>query len=113
MSNPSKKKGTQYEVDVVEYLIAAGFDKCERRALRGTKDAGDLAGMPFPHELKNQVAMNLSGWLDEARKAAIGTGEYRHALIHKRRGKNVKDSYVTMPLWVYADLLMSSKFGPV
>jgi hypothetical protein len=32
MANPSKRKGTQFETDVVRYLVDHGFPFAERRA---------------------------------------------------------------------------------
>jgi hypothetical protein len=42
----SKDIGTDAERAVVRYLAAHGFVHAERRALRGTKDAGDITGTP-------------------------------------------------------------------
>lgn len=38
--------GTKAESAVVRYLTTAGWPQCERRALRGEHDAGDLTGTP-------------------------------------------------------------------
>lgn len=102
----SKAKGTKFETAVVDFLRGHGHRYVERRALRGARDCGDLVGFPgWTLELKNHAAMDLAGWMDEAQKEAINDGGYRHAVIHKRRGKNVREAYVTLPLWVFADLL--------
>lgn len=47
MSNPSKKKGTAAETRVVKYLREHGID-CERRALHGNEDLGDIL-IPAKH----------------------------------------------------------------
>ena len=106
MSNPSKAKGTRFEVDVVEFLRTHGFPHCERRALRGVNDAGDIAGIVgWSLEAKNCRTMDLAGWMGEAQRQAANAKVYLHAVIHKRRGKNVRDAYVTLPLWAFVALL--------
>jgi hypothetical protein len=104
--NRSKARGTAFETAVVDFLRAHGFPYAERRALRGNKDCGDVSGIVgWVLELKNHREMDLGTWMTEAQKEAINDGSYRHAVIHKRRGKNVRDAYVTLPLWCFADLL--------
>jgi hypothetical protein len=44
--NKPKRIGTAAESAVVKVLVANGFPQCERRALRGEHDAGDLTGTP-------------------------------------------------------------------
>lgn len=101
-----RKKGTKFETEVVEFLRAHGFPYAERRAMRGTKDAGDVAGIPgIAIEVKNHREMSLGEWMTEAQKEAINAGCYRHVVWHKRRGKGVRDSFVTMPAWLFAELL--------
>lgn len=45
MANPSKKKGTQFEVDVTKYLWSHGQPDARRAALMGRRDQGDLHGI--------------------------------------------------------------------
>lgn len=102
----SKRKGTAFETAVVDFLRCHGFPYAERRALRGVRDTGDIAGIiGWVLELKNCREMDLAGWMTEAQKEAMNDGSWRHAVIHKRRSKGVRDAYVTLPLWVFADLL--------
>ena len=44
--NRPKKIGTAAESATVKFLRANGFPHAERRALRGTEDAGDVTGTP-------------------------------------------------------------------
>ncbi len=91
---------------MVDFLRGHGFPYAERRAQRGARDCGDVAGViGWVLELKNHREMDLATWMNEAQKEAINDGSYRHAVVHKRRGKNVRDAYVTLPLWAFADLL--------
>lgn len=104
MSNPSKRKGTSFETDVVDYLRSHGFPFAERRALRGSKDCGDIAGViGWVLECKAVNAMALGEWMTEAHKEAINDRSCRYAVIHKRRGRNVREAYVTVPLWLFCD----------
>lgn len=45
MANPSKDKGTRFETAVARYMASVTGDPVERRALHGTRDMGDIAGL--------------------------------------------------------------------
>src|SRR5271155_4049226 len=106
MANPSKAKGSKFEVDVVEYLKANGFPHAERRALRGIHDAGDVAGIGgWVCEGKNHKALDLGSWRTEAAREARNGSVSRWAVIHKRRQHNVSEAFVTGPLRLFAQLL--------
>jgi len=106
MANPSKRKGTQFETDVVRYLVDHGFPFAERRALRGTLDAGDVAGVVgWVLELKNCRALDLGPWMTEAHHEAANDGASRFAVIHKRRQHSTAEAFVTIPLRLFAELL--------
>lgn len=99
----SKRKGTAFETEVCRYLHDEHGLPVERRALKGTRDCGDVAGLPgFVLELKCCRAMELAVWADEAMKEAANDGAPYYAVVHKRRGKNVSQAYVTMPLEIFA-----------
>lgn len=101
-----RAKGTAWESAIVAFLKENGFPYAERRAMRGNKDAGDIAGVPgVAIEAKNCKAMSLSEWMGEAATAAINAGVGRYAIWHKRRMKGVADSYVTIPAWFFVELL--------
>jgi hypothetical protein len=64
----SKAKGTAAESAVVSYLRMTGFPYAERLALQGSRDRGDVTGVPgIVFEVKNEVVYTLSSWLAEAR----------------------------------------------
>lgn len=106
MSNPSKAKGTKFEVDVVEYLRTHGFPHAERRALRGTNDAGDIAGVVgFTIEVKNHKALDLGNWCKQAAAEAVNAGGSRWAVVHKRRQHSTAEAFVTIPLHEFCALL--------
>lgn len=106
MVNRAKAKGSAFERDVVAFLNAHGFPHAERRALRGINDAGDIAGViGWCLELKNHREMDLGTWATEAQKESIAARCHRWAVVHKRRGKGVRDAYVTLPLWLFASMV--------
>jgi hypothetical protein len=46
VTNHSKNRGTRWETEVVKHARANGFPYCERRALAGNADKGDLTLCP-------------------------------------------------------------------
>lgn len=102
----SKRKGTAAESAVVSWLQAHGFPHAERRALSGTSDRGDIAGLPgVALEVKNVARMALGEWVDEARKEAGNAKARIWAVVHKRRGKgDAGDWYVTLDLRTFVEL---------
>jgi hypothetical protein len=101
-----RAKGTRFETEIVEYLKANGFPYAERRAMRGSRDAGDIAGIPgIAIEAKNWKTLALGEWMGEAEVGARNAGVRRYALWHKRRMKPIPESYVTIPAWLFVELL--------
>lgn len=96
----SKQKGTRAENAVVDALHSVGFVLAERRALRGTNDRGDIAGVPgWVFEVKghDDYAGKLAGWLAEAEQERINDRAQWAVVWHRRKGKSdARDWYVTM-----------------
>jgi hypothetical protein len=66
VTNRSRDKGTAWETRVVAFLQEHGWPFAERRARRGNKDAGDVAGVArVCLELKAEKRITLSEYLDE------------------------------------------------
>ena len=106
MANPSKRKGSSFEVAVADYLKENGFPYAERRALRGTDDRGDIAGVVgWVLEAKNCKLTELGPWMNEAKHEASNDGVARYAVVHKRRQHSTGESFVTLPLRLFAELL--------
>lgn len=123
MGNP---KGSIFERQLMVYLRENGFD-AERLRLTGKEDEGDilvrantnpLGWTPQERRLvieaKNVSRMNLAGWLEEAEveaghyvahRSGIKAEQVHHAVVHKRKGKGVAKSYVTLPLDEFLRLL--------
>lgn len=113
MANPSKRKGTGWESDIVATLKHGGWPYAERRALQGGLDRGDIAGIPgVVIEAKNCKAVTLGPWLDEAHKETTNDGADVGVVWFKRRGKpGPLDGYVLMDGATLLWLLRSAGYG--
>ena len=100
----SKRKGSDFERDVCQYLRDRLGLPVERRVIGGTLDRGDCAGIPgWVLEMKACRQIDLSGWMDEAHKEASNDSAPFYAVVAKRRMKGVQQAYVVMPLEIWAD----------
>lgn len=93
----SKAKGTRFETAICDYLNAEGFP-VERRALAGSADKGDIAGLPVAVEAKNVKATALAAWVDEADAEAVNAKAPLGGVVwHHRRGRaHPSQGFVTM-----------------
>ena len=102
----SKRRGSRFETEVVAYLAEHGFPLAERRVMGGTRDRGDVAGIPgWTLELKAERSLDLAGALSEARTEAANAGTLDYAAVLKRRSHGIGDAYVVLPLDRFAHLL--------
>jgi len=108
VTNPSKKKGSAWEVRLVSYLNEHGFPLAERRVQAGALDKGDIAGLPFVIEAKNCKAITLSAWMDEAEKEAKAAGTPRFAVVFPRRSHVTAKAFAVIPLWLLAELMQEA-----
>lgn len=104
MSNPNKQKGTRAETRVVNYLTAHGF-KAERKALTGSKDAGDIqvrldSGKEFMSlevksgkQTQNYNRGKLNDWLDQAETEGENCNQWCYLVI-VRHGRKIEDAEV-------------------
>jgi len=94
----SKRKGTAAETAIVNYLRTVGFLHVERRALNGSIDRGDIAGIPgVVIEAKNCARQELAAWVQEAETERNNDNASLGVVWHKRRGKaHPADWFVTM-----------------
>ena len=114
----SKRKGTSFEVQVVDYLRwALGDDRIERRALSGANDRGDVSGVYLRGkrvvlECKNKQRMELSEWVDEAEDERRNDGAEFAFVVHKRRGRGeakMGETYVTCTLETLAAVIVGGR----
>lgn len=84
----SKRKGTGWESAVVQFLKENGVPYAERRALNGSSDRGDIAGIPgVVIECKNEKAISLASYADETETERRNDNAEIGAAWIKRRGK--------------------------
>jgi hypothetical protein len=101
VTNPSGKKGTAWETAVRRFLEGSGLP-AKRKQKEGRFDKGDieladplLADILI--EAKNQKALKLAEWVDEAIEEAANAGARIGALWHHRvRRDSPGGGYVTM-----------------
>lgn len=113
MSNPSKAKGTAWESAIVAYLRDRGWTYAERRTLNGSKDRGDIAGIPgVVIEAKSTKTVALGAYLDEANTEALNDGANLGAVWLKRRGcPHPADGYVVMDGATFLGLIRGAGYG--
>jgi hypothetical protein len=102
VSNRAKAKGTGFEVRVRDYLRTAGFPRAERLPSEGTKDRGDIAGVPIVLECKATTREQLAEAMKEARKEAENAGLPGYAVVRPWRSHSVAEAFATVPLWLLA-----------
>jgi len=87
MVNPGRQKGTAAETAVVEYLISAGYQNAERRALHGSNDRGDIAGIPgVVIEVKSEKTYRLTNAVREAKEEMKNAKAERYVAVLKPHG---------------------------
>ncbi len=101
-----RAKGTAWESEIVRFLRANGWPHAERRALGGSNDRGDIAGViGVTIEAKNVAAFSPA-WVDEAERERKADGAWLGVVWHKRRGKtSAADGMVTMTGDAFLNLL--------
>jgi predicted lipoprotein len=106
MTNASKRKGTVWETQVVEFLKSHGFPYAERRALCGTSDKGDVSGVPgVMLECKNEAKVTLGAYADEVKVQTANAGASIGVAVVKRRNRGPADAYVVMTLEQFAAMI--------
>lgn len=101
MANPSKKKGSAWEVALLPSL-RQWWPYAERRPPQGAQDKGDFLAGRWTISAKNHARGFQPVWVDEAAVMAGRNGGGPYCVIHKRRGVgDPKRALVTMPLSVF------------
>ncbi len=114
MSAAGKRKGSLYESQLESWLIQSGYD-ATRLARAGSKDVGDLHvrlndGTYLVIEAKARKTMALREWIKESQVESVHHEEKYKAesygvVVHKARQQPISDSYVTMTLTDFMELL--------
>lgn len=108
----SRRRGTRWETAIVDHLRTRGAPHAERRARNGARDRGDIAGIPgVVIEAKNEKAITLASYLDEANLEATNDGARIGAAWIKRRGRTCPGSgYVLMDGATFLKLLADAGY---
>lgn len=106
----NKRKGAQYETDLITYFREHGLD-ADRLRLTGQYDEGDIVvrgnpGKVFIVEAKNTTKQTLSSFVGESESEARNYATKRNkelssvvpVVIMKRRNSGIDKSYVVMSL---------------
>ncbi|WFE45323.1 hypothetical protein [Verrucosispora sp. WMMD1129] len=106
--------GTAAETAVVKILTANGFPQCERRALRGTHDAGDLTGTPGicwsvkgGEQARAASDLQIERWLAELATQTVNAKADAGVLVVQRRAvgeQNAHRWWAVMPAFQLASL---------
>jgi hypothetical protein len=97
MANPSKRKGTSWEVEVRDHFHANGYPQVERLAQGGVKDRADLWGIVgMVIGCKNRREITLAEFMDEIQVQKANAGASIGVEIIKRRNKPVGKAYLVM-----------------
>lgn len=102
----ARRKGTAWESRLVTYFREHGFPHADRHPLRGTKDVGDISGIPLVViEAKNQKEVTLAKWVDEARLEKQRAGAQVAAVVFPRRNCVTGRAYVLLELETFVELI--------
>lgn len=114
MVNKSKSKGTAFESAIVKALNEAGYIHAERRALHGTTDLGDIAGIPgVVIEAKNTATITIAAFIKEAETEKTNAKADVGVAWVKLRGKaSAMDGAILMSPQQFLDLLQRLDYRP-
>jgi hypothetical protein len=103
----ARRKGSQWERDVVAFLRSAGLVNAERAYGAGRPDdVGDIDGLPgVVVEAKNCARLEFGPWLDEAERERANAGAQFGIVVAKRRQRPVGEAFAVMTLEQLARLL--------
>jgi hypothetical protein len=88
VSNPSRRKGSEAEQLVADYITERGY-RAERRHLAGANDKGDIVIFSRPElviEVKAAQTLSLGAWCVELEREIVNAGGQTGVLVVKRKG---------------------------
>lgn len=120
----NRRKGTQYESDLVRHFRGKGMDT-ERLRLSGKEDEGDIVvrvgkDQRIIVEAKSGKNIRPRFWFDEeavpeaknyTKRRSLSSGEVIPALVMKSHNRAIGKSLVTIDLDTFVDLLERSYRG--
>lgn len=113
MTNASKAKGTRWESRCRDHFRENGAPHCERLAQSGSKDRGDLTGIPgVVIECKARKTLALAEWCDELRVEMANADASVGAVLVPRRNHPTANGYAVLPIDVFTLLLQQAGWIP-
>ena len=104
-----KRKGSQFERDVVGYLRERGFEAERAYGAGRPEDIGDVVGVPgVCIECKAVREIDLAGFADEAERERLNARQPYGVAIVKRRNKPIGAAYVVLDLEAFTRLVAVS-----
>ena len=98
MTNPSGRRGADWEQKVADYLKEA-FPLAERRVKNGRYDRGDTSGVPnVCIEAKAERSIDLPGYLDELEVEQANADARFGFVFVKNRRHGIGDGYAVMSI---------------
>lgn len=95
--NKSGRIGAEWEQRCADYMAANGFPYAERRVTNGSKDRGDISGVPgVVVECKAEKLITLSEYMDEVRAEKFNAAVQIGFAVIKRRQHSVERAYAVM-----------------
>jgi hypothetical protein len=115
MSTP-RRKGTAAESTLVRLLRALHWPHAERRALNGSKDRGDVAGVPgVVFEVKSGARLELPAWLRETEAERVNDRADYGVLVVKLKGYGDARAHewpAVLPVGALLELLAAAGYAP-
>ena len=83
----------------MDFLAVHGFPFAERAPLRGSKDCGDITGLPgVVFECKAERQITLASYMDETEVERRNAAASLAVAVVKRRQRSVGDAYAVVRL---------------
>ena len=112
MSNPNGRKGARWETRLAHFLKDNGFPLAERRVRGGSKDRGDISGIPFTViEAKNESRLDLPRYLREAEVERANDGAELGIVCVPYKGHTVAQGYFVVTLETGVRMLRTITLG--
>lgn len=110
MSTRSRRRGTSWEREVVEWLREQGYPHAERRQLDGKGDRGDIAGLPgVVIQCKNTAVAALGEGMKELEEQMQNDHATFGFVALRRKRYGTSRSYAIMTLGQAEELICLAK----
>ncbi len=107
MSNPNKRKGTEWETRIVKFLHSFPYLRHAKRhaTIGNIDDEGDIHVFPFVIQAKAVRKHDLPGWVSAAREQADRAGHPWSVVFVKKPGRPIEEGYAVRSIAEEARLM--------